>query len=219
MSQAADKDKAAADKKKADAPPSTTDKKADAPPSTTDKEQTNAPPYKKPETTGRRGSGARMLFPTSGRVGFEPVVYNGPAIPKDVLVKMLRIENEIRLTEEVQDKLDQTIIADSDSYTEIIEGIQKTVLKQFGFEADQTNLTRYRAASSMYPDDAEIKNEAYYYKFNRSRQGNLKEGDSINLQSLSLYNLATNQHQNIYDILQVESNTQLPLVLIAGSIS
>eukprot|EP01088_Endostelium_zonatum_P021562 TRINITY_DN85_c0_g3_i1.p1 TRINITY_DN85_c0_g3~~TRINITY_DN85_c0_g3_i1.p1 ORF type:complete len:210 (-),score=48.03 TRINITY_DN85_c0_g3_i1:655-1284(-) len=173
----------------------------------------------KKESKPAKRPGARMLFPTSGRVGFESVTYDGPALPKDVLVNMLRRENEIRLTSTVQEQLDQTIVADSDSYTEVIEGIQKSVLKQFGFEDNENNLTMYRAALSMFPDDSEVRNEAYYYKYNRSRQGNLKEGDSIDLQSLSLFNLSTNQHQNIYDILQLNSNTTLPLVLIAGSIS
>eukprot|EP01088_Endostelium_zonatum_P021561 TRINITY_DN85_c0_g2_i2.p1 TRINITY_DN85_c0_g2~~TRINITY_DN85_c0_g2_i2.p1 ORF type:complete len:220 (-),score=63.57 TRINITY_DN85_c0_g2_i2:674-1333(-) len=183
----------------------------------TDSAPAQAPAPKK--NNDARLKSARMLFPTSGRVGFANVEYNGAAPPKDVMVKMLRRENEIRLTDDVQEQLDKSIVDDSDSYTAIIEGIQKTVLKQFGFEDNENNLTMYRAALSLYPNDDEIKNEAYYYKYNRSRQGTLKQGDSIDLQTLSLYNLSTNQTENVFDILQVDSNTNLPLVLIAGSIS
>eukprot|EP01088_Endostelium_zonatum_P021560 TRINITY_DN85_c0_g2_i1.p1 TRINITY_DN85_c0_g2~~TRINITY_DN85_c0_g2_i1.p1 ORF type:complete len:211 (-),score=51.30 TRINITY_DN85_c0_g2_i1:674-1306(-) len=203
------------DPKKVEA--ATPEKKTEAQPASKDPPTKTWPLERKPPR--QRNFGAKMLFPTSGRIGFNFITYDGTAPPKDVMVKMLRRENEIRLTDNVQEQLDKTIVDDSDSYTAIIEGIQKTVLKQFGFEDNENNLTMYRAALSLYPNDDEIKNEAYYYKYNRSRQGTLKQGDSIDLQTLSLYNLSTNQTENVFDILQVDSNTNLPLVLIAGSIS
>ena len=72
---------------------------------------------------------ARMLFPSSGRLGFE--MYKDEKlgerkIERDLLVKMLLREKEVRLSEQVQEKMDHYLITnEEDEYSKLLEDIQK----------------------------------------------------------------------------------------------
>jgi len=170
------------------------------------------PPNRKEK---KRSYGARMLFPTSGRIGFDPIRYNGPKIDKPILKAMLSRENEIRLTETIQNLYDTCVLTDSEKYTEVTTNLQKQVLREFGFVDDEQGLIMLRSALSMYPDDPELKTLVYYHKYNRSRQGDLKVGDKIDMSSIHLANTAGNSCAELSSYAQPD----LPLVLIAGSIS
>lgn len=158
-----------------------------------------------------------MLFPTSGRIGFDQIAYSGPRVAKDVMKAMLVRENELRLSEEIQTAFDGCAISDAAKYTEVVEGVQKQVLREFGFKDDSDGLVMFRSALSMYPDDEELKNLAYYYKYNRSRQGELKCGDKVDLSKITLSTLDNTQTFQLSQI--AEQNPDKPLVLIAGSIT
>jgi hypothetical protein len=158
---------------------------------------------------------ARMLFPTSGRIGFDPIRYDGPKIDKSVLKAMLSRENEIRLTETIQNLYDSCALTDSEKYTEVTTNLQKQVLREFGFVDDEQGLTMLRSALTMYPDDPELKNLVYYHKYNRSKQGDLKVGDKIDLSTIQLVNTAG----TTFTELSSHAQPDRPLVLIAGSIS
>jgi len=89
------------------------------------------------------------------------------------------------------------------------------VLREFGFLDDEQGLTMFRSALTMYPDDPELKNLVYYYKYNRSRQGDLKIGDKIDMSTIQLANSAGTDCTELSSYAQPDR----PLVLIAGSIS
>jgi len=128
---------------------------------------------------------------------------------------MLVRENELRLSDAVQTAFDQCAISDSAKYTDVVEGVQKQVLREFGFSDDGASLLMFRSALSMYPNDEEIKNLAYYYKYNRSRQGELYCGAEVDLSKITLKSLDGTQSFQLSQF-AVEGK---PLVLIAGSIT
>jgi len=72
-----------------------------------------------------------------------------------------------------------------------------------------------RSALSMYPDDPELKTLVYYHKYNRSRQGDLKLGDKIDMSGIQLADIAGTTLTELSSCAQPNR----PLVLIAGSIS
>jgi len=156
-----------------------------------------------------------MLFPTSGRIGFDPLPYHGPIIPKSILKAMLTRENEIRLTEKVQNQYDSCALNDSDMYTFVTETVQKQVLQEFHFPDDSQSLNMLRSALTMYPNDSELKELVYYHKYNRSRQGDLSVGDDIDMSLIPISNLQGNSIQSLESFERKGS----PLILIAGSIS
>jgi len=129
---------------------------------------------------------------------------------------MLRRENELRLTETTQNLYDTCAASDSAKYTEITDNVQKQVLREFGFSDGVEGLQMYRSALSMFPDDEEMKNLVYYYKYNRSKQGSLQVGDNIDLTRITLSSLDSSQSLPLSSFVQ---QPNVPLVLIAGSIS
>jgi len=138
--------------------------------------------------------------------------YEGEKIELEILKKMLKRENEIRLTEEIQMKYDACAMSDENQYTKITDGLQRQVLNEFGFDMNKKELKRYRSALSMYPEEKELKELVYYYKFNRSRDGELQVGDTLPLTSLTLSSLT-------HTPVTLPSTSTLPLVLVAGSIT
>jgi len=188
--------------------------KTGAPTTTTQGEQPDKP-KKEPKDPKKKMHSARMLFPTSGRIGFDPVRYDGPKIDRPVLKAMLSRENEIRLTDDIQNLYDGCALTDSEKYTEVTTNVQRQVLREFGFVDGEQGLTMLRSALTMYPDDPELKTLVYYHKYNRSRQGDLKVGDKIDISTVQLANAAGTTVTELSSYAQPDR----PLVLIAGSIS
>ena len=77
----------------------------------------------------RKPVAEKMLFPSSGRLGFE--MYKDEKlgerkIERNLLVKMLLREKEVRLSEQVQEKMDQYVITNEENeYNRLLEDIQK----------------------------------------------------------------------------------------------
>jgi len=124
-----------------------------------------------------------MLFPTSGRWGFTQMSYpNKQRYDRSTLLAMLQRENEIRLSPELQQIFDDNVVrGEFGKVNNLFSQVQIQVLHEFGFKQDQIldGLNFLRSARSSYPDDEEILNAANYLKYNRSCQGDLKEGDDI----------------------------------------
>jgi len=143
--------------------------------------------------------------------------YEGQKIELQTLKNMLKRENEIRLTKEIQMKYDQCALIDEKEYTKITDQLQMKVLKEFGFDQNEKELKRYRAALSMYPQEVnELKELVYYYKYNRSKDGELKVGDVVPLSSLTLRALDGIHSETLSTFCETSS---VPVVLVAGSIT
>jgi hypothetical protein len=75
----------------------------------------------------------RMFFSTSGKSGFEFFEGNqnlkGKKYDREILIKMYQRENELRLTEEIQEEMDKCQMFDDDAYARLLDNLQRKVLK------------------------------------------------------------------------------------------
>jgi len=169
----------------------------------------------------------RMFFPASGKSGFQ--FYQGDEklfdkkIDRDLLVKMYKRENQVRVSEEIQMKMDKCQMDDDDTYADLLENIQKTVLREFGFDGSNDDVMLFRQGLNMYPEDKELKSIPLYSKFNRARDGELQIGDE--LQDSTLCNIDNpNSRVSLVNFYKNECERRnipedSPLVIIAGSIT
>ena len=96
-------------------------------------------------------------------------------ISKELLIKMLTRENELRLSKETLQEYEDEAqrcydINDPKRHgLHIIDNLQKRVVNEFGFVAPQEEmhaLEYLRSAVALYPGDGTIKNAANYLKYN-----------------------------------------------------
>ena len=104
-------------------------------------------------------------------------------IDKALLLKMLKRENELRLSKAVLQEYEDEAVKyfdndDPNRYSlkkpflgEVVNNLQKKVVNEFGFGPTNKNEEEYaleylRSARALYPDDDEIKNSANYLKYN-----------------------------------------------------
>jgi len=142
---------------------------------------------------------AKMLAAMNGRCNFDfylPLVArecpeDSKEITRDILLKMLKRENEIRLSKDTLDSLEMEactfeenedigILCNTVYMSRSIVECQEKAVKEFGYKTnEQMNyaLQMLRSARALFPDDIEIKNATYYLKFNRAHRGELKVGD------------------------------------------
>jgi hypothetical protein len=96
----------------------------------------------------------------------------------DFIKEMLRRENELRLSEQT---LSRFKVEGHEMYVPITEEIQRQVCREFGL-SEEVGLTALRCADRLMPtsaDLAEIKEISFYRKYNRMRDGDVKEGDCV----------------------------------------
>lgn len=132
-----------------------------------------------------------MLYVSSGRTGFD--FYQDKSIQgnieRDVLAKMYQRENELRLSEETQLKMDECLSSGTmNSYALLLDEIQIQVLREFGFKGTEEDLSLFRQSLGLYAEDKELQSIPYYSKFNRARDGDLKVGDLVEDVQLSHIN-------------------------------
>jgi len=115
-----------------------------------------------------------MFHPSNGRDNFESFEippYLAAQLPgKEIAMQMLRRENELRLSEEVQE-----LYRHWDSSLEITDEVQRRVAHEFGF----TDLHIVRAIVSAYSADPEVSSIPHYVKFNRSKKCLLECGMAV----------------------------------------
>jgi len=167
-----------------------------------------------------------MFFPSSGKLGFDNYknekVLNEKMIDRETLKKMYQRENDLRLSKEIQEKMDECILSNMNEYANLLESIQRRVLKEYGFN-DEDDLDLFREGLGIYNDDEELKSIPYYSKFNRARDGDLNVGDDLFDVSLT----SIDQPSNLTSLSSFyESQLNMknlpngsPLVVIAGSIT
>jgi len=132
----------------------------------------------------------------------------------------------LRLSDEIQEEMDRCETRnDSDQYAQLLERIQKTVLKEFGFEGTDQDLHLFRQGLGMYPDDKELQSIPYYAKYNRVRdEGDVKMGDLLKDVTLTSTQNATEliSLKQFYENECAKKNLPVnltPFVIIAGSVS
>ena len=132
---------------------------------------------------GGASSGVMMMAVNSGmnlekRHDFRHVK-NNLKIDRQLLIKMLQRENQLRLSEEL---MEQYEIEAKKWYNKddpkrfglhVIDNLQKRVVNEFGFispDQERYALEYLRSAMALYPGDDEIKNAANYLKYNLIKQ-------------------------------------------------
>ena len=148
-------------------------------------------------------------------------------ITRDILLSMLKRENELRLSDKVLDMLEREVSIEhkNENYyrdaeyndcncvydasknlvftSQVIKNLQKQVISEFGYNINDKNILNYcleilHSALYLYPNDNEILNSVYYLKYNRAKQGNFKIGDKfLDIKSLLYYNKFLNKLKNI----------------------
>uniref|UniRef100_A0A6C0H5H2 Uncharacterized protein n=1 Tax=viral metagenome TaxID=1070528 RepID=A0A6C0H5H2_9ZZZZ len=132
-------------------------------------------------------------------------------VPRNTILEMLKKEQEIKYSKEIQDIY--TLKFYNKSTVNIDIEIQKFVLKQFNFTDSKKSLHNYWKIPSTYWNDNEIKNSVFYMKYNIFQYTSLMIDDSI--VNCNLIEYPTKKSVSLFDI----SNQTKPLVLLAGSIT
>lgn len=176
---------------------------------------------------------ARMLTTMNGRCNFElykPVLIECPKtcqeITREKLLKMLKRENEIRLSPEMLETLEMEARAfedeelDESSYNQVhipwsIVKCQEKAVEEFGYKSNaEMNyaLQMLRSARALFPSDIEIKNAAFYLKYNRAHRGELRVGDTYKDVPLMTCREEETKLSKVID-------HNKPVVMISGSIT
>ncbi|UJR12545.1 hypothetical protein I4U23_016721 [Adineta vaga] len=121
----------------------------------------------------RMGGSCRMFFPTSGHMGFELIKTSDEYPPIEILRDMIAYETRIRLSEPLQELMDE-YYQDEDAVTFVHDLIQQHVVEFFGYH----DVNALRTAVYRFPDDPAIKS-AFYVKHNKITQGLINQYDSI----------------------------------------
>jgi hypothetical protein len=187
---------------------------------------------------------AKMLEYTSGRVGFElfgenktyysmvPKPDDVMEINREILLKMLQRENELRLSQETLDLLEKEAQENYSSFlpnseyvigfiSPVFENLQRRVVYEFGYVNDASMkyaLYMLRSARYLYPNDNEIFNSVYYMKYNRINEGKMKTGnDFVNV---SLYTRQQQTQRQLETVMFSDIlSKQMLNVIIAGSVT
>lgn len=112
---------------------------------------------------------------------------------KDKLLRMLKREEEIRLSDEYIN-LCSLVSNEIDGWLKVTESIQKMVCYEFGYTNTLDNLLAInylRSAQYIYPEDPKINMTSLYIRNNKSQDLNLtmKIGDKVpNINIIDLYN-------------------------------
>jgi len=163
-----------------------------------------------------------MLFPSSGHTCFDLITLNkekfrGVKLPtKSLMIQMLQRECHLRLSHEYQ-FLFTFFTNDEERVTQIIDMLQLQVVKEFGYN----DVDILRSAQTLFPGDKDIIDAAFYLKYNRCRQGAIKEGDMYDdVPLLRLNGSSTSLNSYFIDTCKRESlQHDSPFIVVAGSIS
>ncbi len=125
----------------------------------------------------------------------------------DVVISMLKRENEVRLSHSVQKRFREAERSGSKSdWIEVATAVQLELLREFN--VPEKALHAYRCAAKKH-------GISLYVKYNRAREGYLQVGSKApNISLISLENNGFTRSQSLFDT----QPTDRPLVIIAGSL-
>jgi len=150
----------------------------------------------------------------------EQMLLADTGIDFELLCAMLKYENDVRLSEEIQSAYRSLGESDWELGLEVTCNLQKHVARKFGFE-EAFGVMLLRCAESLVSDNplrvAQIQEISLYRKFNRCVNGNLEEGDTAPILTHPLHKLDTNIQVNISDLTAAAGFK--PLVMLVGSYS
>jgi len=181
-----------------------------------------------------------MLAAMNGRCNFDfysPLMVrecpeDSEEITRDTLLKMLKRENELRLSKDTLEALEMEaraleekknfgtgskndILCNTIYIPRSIVECQEKVANEFGYKTNEAMnyaLQMLRSARALFPDDVEINNATFYLKYNRAHRGELKVGDMYKDVSLMT---CGEEEKRLSEII----NNKNPTVIISGSVT
>jgi hypothetical protein len=123
------------------------------------------------------------------------------------MLKILKKENELRLSEEVQKKYSKE--DSNDNFKMVTHDLQVEALKEFGY--DERYVVVLNNARHNYQDNEKFKDITVYWKYDISNKGKFNNEDSpedCNLFSLDGKDLKLSSY--------FEKSEKLPIVVMAG---
>ncbi len=100
---------------------------------------------------------------------------------KDILIKMLKVEESIRMSEEYIKMCDE-VKDETNGWLRISEEIQYEIAKKFGYNSQLEQdiaVNLMRSASNNYPNDPLFKTLSVYVRNNLARQGEFIESNVV----------------------------------------
>ena len=167
---------------------------------------------------------AMMITQQSGRNIFDMyknIIINGKP-DKSLVLNMLKYENELRLSKEFINDLENEALNTYESKksnnnkpweSNVIENMQIKVVKKFGFKTDEEivlGLNILRSAGYYYNNDNDIMNSVYYLKYNRAKKFQFNIGDYY--KNITLYKLNKNKI-----LLNELLSNEKPNIILSGS--
>jgi len=135
-------------------------------------------------------------------------------VPRETILKMVKLEQEWRYSKQIQDLYYQAYIDNIQMGTYIEDQIQQGILNHFNFTYCQKSLEEYRKIPKTYWDDQEVKSSLFYMNLNIFQYPEIKIGDElIDTPILHLDKRKTSLRE-----LSEKTNGK-PLVILAGSIT
>ena len=127
----------------------------------------------------------------------------------DIVVSMLKRENELRLSDEVQRRFAEAERSGTTDWIEVACSVQKEVLREYNVDFSECTLHAYRCAANKHQ-------VSLYVKHNRAREGDLRVGS--NAPNVSVVSIEENGSTRSQPLLEFQQRDR-PLVVIAGSLS
>lgn len=129
------------------------------------------------------------------------------SVPKGVVVDMLRYEEQERYSERIQALFDQP-----HEVMSVEDNLQREVLKHFGYSSSDQSLNQYRLIPGKYKDDDEVRQAAYFIRYNIMVDGELGVGsEMVDVPLVSLDGTPCQLSDFVHGY--------RPLVILAGSVT
>lgn len=132
-------------------------------------------------------------------------------VSRDVVLAMTTAENDMRISDEIQETYDRMHGATRGS--EAVElYMQKEVLSRFGFDPSNEGIVEYQRILQVYGADKEIMDSVVYLRYSHLYRPITETGHLAT--DVKLYNL-DHQQVSLFDL----TNNGKPTVIMAGSIT
>jgi hypothetical protein len=135
-------------------------------------------------------------------------------VDRKTILEMLLSEQAMRYSDSIQDLYDQRLQKNrKDDDPELVEKlVQKTILRQFGFDASQESIQHYQSIGSHYAYDQEIMDAVHYLRINIIRDCPIKVNQCCVDAKIMTLDGQVVQLSDYY-------TQEKPLVILSGSIT
>lgn len=157
---------------------------------------------------GKKPNGAilpQLIYDTASKI----------ELSRDQLIEILRLENNIRLSDEAKDEFDNINTGPIFSLLKYDQNMIITALKRYGFNPDEDDsLKAYHLATTKFIHDEEVRQSVVWMKYDKSKVGDYYTGDTIEFQDIKLYDL-NEKVCFLQDLISIDR----PNLIVSGSMS